>query len=297
MKKPAFITILTPTYNRASYLISLYQSLLNQSDKDFIWLVVDDGSQDNTKLVIEDLANKDERIQYLYKINGGKHRAVNYSKEYINTELVFIVDSDDILDSIAIETIRSDWSNSKYEIVGISYLRRDPSGKTIGDLFTKDYFVSTHLEERIIRRIRGDKAEVWKSSLFFSIPFLEFDDESFFSEQHKYLSISGVGRVLFINKSIYICEYLEGGLSSKIKKLQYHNPNGALENTLILSNKDYPFWIRLKSYIQIYNFSKLSKRRFYDLVTQKNYGSLWVLLIPIAFMYHNIFVCSIERKP
>ena len=96
MNNTPIVTILTPTYNRCDKLKDLYQSLLGQSNKDFIWFIVDDGSTDKTEeAVVAWQDNSPLRIVYKKKPNGGKHTALNYSYQYIETPLTFIVDSDD----------------------------------------------------------------------------------------------------------------------------------------------------------------------------------------------------------
>lgn len=99
------VTILTPTYNRAYTLPRLYNSLLNQSDMRFVWVIVDDGSTDNTKALVESFKTDNFPIMYLYKENGGKHTAVNLGVKYIDTKYTFIVDSDDFLRENAIELV------------------------------------------------------------------------------------------------------------------------------------------------------------------------------------------------
>ena len=100
------ITILTPTYNRAGYLQRLYNSLIGQTSKDFIWFVIDDGSVDGSQQMIQNFQNEN-RISILYQKqeNGGKHRALNRGIAQIETPLTYIVDSDDYLPSDAIEII------------------------------------------------------------------------------------------------------------------------------------------------------------------------------------------------
>ena len=106
MANNPIITILTPSYNRGYCLGQLANSLLNQTNLNYNWIIIDDGSTDNTKEVIECLKNDfGIKLQYLYKKNGGKHTAINYALDYINTELTFIVDSDDQLTNNAIATI------------------------------------------------------------------------------------------------------------------------------------------------------------------------------------------------
>ena len=92
------LTIITTTYNREKEIIRLYKSLCNQTDKNFIWLIIDDGSTDNTNQQIQKFQSENKiKIEYLYKDNGGKHSALNFSSDNIKTEYVLIVDSDDFL--------------------------------------------------------------------------------------------------------------------------------------------------------------------------------------------------------
>lgn len=286
MKSKVKLTILTPTYNRANKIAVLYDSLLRQSNFDFNWVVVDDGSSDNTSKLIHDLMKECPfRIYFIQLENGGKHRAINFAVNQVKTELLFIVDSDDYLTRDAIETILRDWELYKNRVIGLSYLRSYSSGRIIGSEFTSDHLVSSHSKERIIRNSFGDKAEVWKTSEFIKMPFLEFDDEKFFSEQHKYLSISGDGSVLFVNKSIYVCEYLEDGLSTKIRILQFTNPKGTLANALILSSKCYPIDVRFKSFLKVFAYSLISKSKFRLHFKDSDFGYFWLLSSPLGMIY------------
>ena len=107
----AFLTVFTPTYNRAHTLPRTYQSLCRQECKDFVWLVVDDGSTDGTADLVrswQQEANGFE-IRYLYKENGGMHTAHNAAYEVIDTELNVCIDSDDCLADGAVKKILDKW--------------------------------------------------------------------------------------------------------------------------------------------------------------------------------------------
>ena len=102
------LTLLTPTYNRGNLLVRLYESILKQTYRDFEWLIVDDGSTDDTRKVLEgqilnDANNNHLTVRYVYKNNGGKHTAVNKGVDLANGELIFVADSDDMLPENAIE--------------------------------------------------------------------------------------------------------------------------------------------------------------------------------------------------
>jgi glycosyltransferase involved in cell wall biosynthesis len=287
MKQNSYLlSIITPTYNRSRQLRNLYDSLANQNNHKFNWYIIDDGSTDDTNEVVSSFKNSFFEIKFYSQTNLGKHKALNNVLQLVNSELVFIVDSDDILTPDAVDTIYLDWTNNKdEELIGLSYLRKDTRGFIIGDKFTSIKVISTHASERIINDVKGDKAEVWKTSEFKRIPFLEFDNERFFSEQHKYLALSGPGKILFVNKAIYICEYLEDGLSSKIRQLQYENPSGTLANAVSLSQRLFPIKIRLKALLKIYAYGHISGIRFLTVFRDSDYGLHWLLLTPLGLMY------------
>lgn len=99
-------TIFTPTYNRASYLNILFESLQRQTNKNFEWILIDDGSTDDTEKVAEEIKKQANfPFYYFKKENGGKHTAINYGTKYANGEMFFIVDGDDYLGNNAIQMI------------------------------------------------------------------------------------------------------------------------------------------------------------------------------------------------
>ena len=129
------ITILTPAYNRAKTLNRLYNSLLEQTNKNFKWVIVDDGSVDETKDVVDKILQQQKLdVKYYYKANGGKHTALNYGLNEIETELTYVVDSDDYLPKDAVETITTDYEEIKdnKELAGLAYLKADINLNVVG---------------------------------------------------------------------------------------------------------------------------------------------------------------------
>lgn len=109
------LTIFTPAYNRAHTLPRTYESLLVQDCKDFVWLIIDDGSSDNTADLVKEWRTRDNgfEIRYVYKENGGMHTAHNTAYENIDTELNVCIDSDDKLSLGAVKNILSKWKQVK----------------------------------------------------------------------------------------------------------------------------------------------------------------------------------------
>lgn len=228
------LSIFTPTYNRANTLPRLFKSLCNQTDKDFEWIVVDDGSEDDTASLVH-AWQKDSPfpIIYQYQPNGGKHRAINRGLSIAKGELFFIVDSDDYIIPNAVEIILSDWDRVKESgLCGISYLRGYDENSVIGDVFPKNDYVDNFIEVRFNQNIRGDKAEVWVTEYLKEYPFPEFDGEKFLGESWLWIRVSRQHDMLWRNKIIYITEYLEGGLSKSGRKLRIQCPLGGIEMSL-----------------------------------------------------------------
>lgn len=103
-------TVYTPTFNRANTLPRVYDSLKNQSYKDFIWLIIDDGSTDNTKELVNTwISEALIEIRYMYKTYGGKYTAMELAHRSVTTKYVICLNSDDVLLPDAIETFYNQW--------------------------------------------------------------------------------------------------------------------------------------------------------------------------------------------
>ena len=221
----------------------------NQICKDFVWLIVDDGSIDETKFVVEKIRQVSSfPIEYTYKTNGGKHTALNQAIEKANTELFFIVDSDDVLTPDAIQTTCTDWDNYRsYNLSGISYLRGYDDAHVIGDLFPSDHLIDSFANVRVRKHILGDKAEVWATQYLKRFRFPVFEGERFLVESWMWLQVSDLADMLFVNKVIYLTEYLQGGLTQSGRKLRISCPQGGMKFSILLMDKKYPWKDRLKN--------------------------------------------------
>ena len=213
-------TIFTPTYNRAYTLGRLYQSLKRQSFQNFEWLIVDDGSTDNTEELIQSFISEKPffEIHYIKTENGGKHRAINRGLPYAKGELTFLLDSDDWLtdDSLAVidETEKGIPQGQKQEFIGVSGLKLREDEKLIGKTFTGAYMDVIHMQ-RNKTGILGDKADIFYTELLKQYPFPEFDGEKFATERLVWNKMSYDGyKIRYFNQPVQYCEYLEDGLTA-----------------------------------------------------------------------------------
>lgn len=227
------VTVFTPVYNRAYIINDLYQSLQRQTNKEFEWIIIDDGSQDNIIELVNKWIERDHNefaIRFYSVDNGGKHRAINKAVKIAQGDAFFIVDSDDYITDDAIEWINVKWRNIQDDegFAGIAGLKMLKNGKLtgFGKLTFKEYVDATNLE-REKYNLDGDKAEVYKTELLREFPFPEYENEKFVTEAVVWNKIAYEGyKIRWFNKVIYMCDYLEDGLTAKGKQLFIDNPNG-----------------------------------------------------------------------
>lgn len=235
------VTVFTPTYNRAYIIHNLYRSLQRQTDKNFEWIVIDDGSSDDTEMLFQKwTTEKNEFSIIYYKIeNGGKHRAINKAVYMASAEAFFIVDSDDYLVDNAVEKIIK-WFEPIYHIceyAGVSGLKGYEREKPVGGwgTFIGEYVDATNLE-RIQYGLLKDKAEVYKTSVLKKYPFPEFEGENFLTEGIVWNQIAMDGyKIRWFKEVIYICDYLEDGLTKCGYKRYILNPKGYMAYLNLMS--------------------------------------------------------------
>ena len=227
------ITVFTPTYNRGYIIHKLYASLLNQTDKNFEWLVVDDGSTDDTERYFARLLQQNNPfpVRYVKQENGGKHRAINRGVAAAKGEIFFIVDSDDCLSADAIEKIQL-WVkglDGSRKFAGVAGLRCYNDEKTIGGAGVgAGGYVDAKNTERKKYNLLGDKAEAYFTDVLRKYPFPEFEGEKFLSEEAVWNKIAADGYYLrWYSEKIYYTEYLSDGLTKAGDKYA-KNPQGTL---------------------------------------------------------------------
>lgn len=260
------ITVFTPTYNRAYSLPRLYESLKEQTFQDFEWVIVDDGSKDNTTEVIKEFIAKRPffEINY-YKIkNGGKHRAINQGIGRAKGMLFFIVDSDDFLPSNALEWVDIVESSipceNKSDFAGVCGLKCDLSDNIIGKSFSGEYLDITTLE-RGKYGISGDRAEVFYTDLLKKYPFPEIDGEKFCTESLVWNLIAHDGyKLRYFNKNIYSCEYLDDGLTYQGWQLYANNP--IQWGMYVAQERDFGILTKYNLSIQYYKYYLLLHKKY-----------------------------------
>lgn len=285
------VTILTPAYNRGELLFEAYESLVAQYNKNFIWMVVDDGSVDNTEEIIQEFV-QEKKIDIIYykKKNGGKHTALNYGIKEINTELTIILDSDDKLLPNAIDDIENYYEKyKKRDSIGVlCFLRCHSDGKPIISLTNKE-FVDNYVNYRVKQNHPGDMAEVFFTHVLKKYPFPVFDNEKFISEDVVWIEMGLNYDTVFVNKSIYVCDYLTGGLTDSDKKVKFQSPLGSMLRGVKLMNKRCGIKANIRGAI-IYNCYKIEAKRKeinYKELVRSNRPVLCFALYPIGVFFNK----------
>ena len=276
------LTIFTPTYNRAYILEKAYKSLVNQTNKDFIWEIIDDGSSDNTSELVGKWQNeKLIDIKYIKKENGGKHSAYNTLCKNVETELTLLcIDSDDYLTPNAVQIILEAWSKKKKNDKGIVALCDDEKGQnsyciqynseklkncSLSDALSKNYFKAG--------AVFAIESEYMKKFLY-----PEIKGEKFFTEA--YLLYQMDEPFIWLNDKICIREFREDGLTKNTKKLFIKNPNSWYLFNKLRAQKNENKVLKIKYLIYMISFGILSKQK--NIVANSPYRALTVLLYPLG---------------
>lgn len=289
MNKP-LITVFTPTFNRKDLLKTLYQSLCRQTNRDFIWLIIDDGSSDGTDEVVKSWQKENIiNIQYYFKQNGGMHTAHNAAYRLIETELNVCVDSDDAMPPDAIEKTTDFWSSfeRKDEVAGILALDFDINQKHIigGKLPETGTVISC---QDIIKKYQsyGDKKFIYKTDVINSVnEYPEFKGEKIVPLSYKYWLVDRKMPIVTFNEIVCLVDYQENGSTNTIKKQYFKSPKGFLA-----AKKEqmiYPKILKsqVKSAIHYVFFSLLAEEKNYIKNSPKKL--LTLLVLPAGFLYYK----------
>ena len=280
------ITIFTPTYNRVHTLPRLCESLNRQSNKNFEWIIVDDGSTDDTMLVVENYKREmNFSITYYLQQNAGKHIGINKGLELASGELFFIVDSDDWLKEDAVERILFHYSQIRDNSLlgGVCGLKVFENGEKVGGECNFGTLECNSLDFRYKYHIRGDMAEVFKTSVLKTYKFPTTYGEKFCPEALIWNRIAMKYKLRYFYERIYFCEYMPDGLTAKITKLRILNPINTCMHYAELAQMPIPLLQKLKSQINYWRFSFYLENSFVKKIKQIGYSAL--LMYPLGFVF------------
>lgn len=223
------LTVFTPAYNRAHTLPRTYESLLRQENKDFVWLIIDDGSTDNTEELVKSwqTENNGFPIEYIRKENGGMHTAHNTAYRNIHTELNVCIDSDDCMADDAVDKILKKWESVKdKDYAGIIALDTDFDGNIIGKGFPDD-MTETTLTGYYAQGGFGDKKLIYRTDVIKSYPeYPVFEGEKYVALAYKYRLIDQDYKLAVLDDVVCNVEYQTDGSTGTMWKQYLKNPKG-----------------------------------------------------------------------
>lgn len=258
------ITVFTPTFNRADLLLRCFESMKRQTNQNFVWMVIDDGSTDNTQDFLNIWKNEkyDFDFEFYYKENGGLHTAYNEAIAHIKTPLCVCVDSDDFMPDNAIEKILAFWeSNRSKQYAGIVGLDAYLDGTVIGDLLPAQE--SINLIDLMVGRYpikNGDRKIVLRTELYKKYaPMKVFKGEKNFNPHYMHLQISLEYDFLVLNEKLCYVEYQSDGMSNSMLKQYKNSPNSFAEHRkLYLNFPNTPLKFRFRHSIHLVSSCILS---------------------------------------
>lgn len=286
------LTVFTPTYNRAQTLPRLYRSLLQQTCMDFEWLVVDDGSLDETASLLAEWVKESKfTVRYIQKENGGKYRAYNVGLREAKGELFFCVDSDDWLPPHSVERImeQKELLDVTSNIAGFIALKDYANGEIIGNPFHCKETKTTlfHLEEI---GEGGERSLVFKTSIARQYPFPEETHEKFLTESVIYDRYHPYYQFHIINQPLCTCEYQTDGLSSNPQRLMVQNPSGYKLYFSQRIDLESGLFARLKNAIKYHAFRVLSHSSVFP------YKGKHQCLVRLTYPLGNVFAIIYKLK-
>lgn len=282
------ITIFTPTYNRAYTLRRLYRSLLQQTSKDFVWLIVDDGSGDETEGLVRTWIDENKiEIEYYYQENAGKSSAHNKGVELSHTELFVCVDSDDYLVESAVQEVLEVWSKiEREEIIGILAFR----GYEDGSELTK-YSLSGETTGKLMNLYRkgiivGDTMLIYRAELMKECCFPIFENEKFVPEAYLYDQLDEKGLLYVLPRVLYIGQYLDDGYTKHMAELIVDNPKGYYAWIRQRLEKDGKIKERCGDLIRYVSIAiRMNKK---GIVAKSPYPMLTILVYPLGYLFYLI---------
>lgn len=223
------LTVFTPTYNRKELLTRAYESLTRQTVKDFEWLIVDDGSVDETDEAVKKWIDDGIiKIRYTYRQNGGKMRAHNTGVGLAAAELFVCLDSDDYFTDTAVEELLGAYDKAlgstreATDIGGVVAHKGCTGEKLLGDRKFPGAEYST-LYGLYLKGFRGETTLMYRTELLKRFPFPEIEGEKYVPEDYIYDKIDGICVLAVYPRIVTVCEITGDGYTESVKRLKREN--------------------------------------------------------------------------
>ena len=289
------VSLFTPTYNRSYTLDRLYESLVNQTDKNFEWIVVDDGSTDDTQEKVM-AWEKDGliKVRYFYQRNSGKPSAHNRGVEEAQGSLFCCVDSDDYLRCDAVEKIIATWEKRNSNHIGILAFRVHIDGTPItqiGDSVSQ----STLRGAYKYHGLKGDTMLVFDTSVIKKYAFPIIEGEKFIPEGYLYNKLDREGMLIIFREGLYICEYQPDGYTANVDRLLFNNYKSYIFH---VNTRSREVDIFIEQYFDSIRYTAIAfaHLRGQIISNAENKGMAFLALLPGYLLYRRRYMPLMKEK-
>lgn len=298
MMQNIILSIVTPSYNRRELLQRCFESLQRQTDKRFEWIVVDDGSTDDTESAVISCQAEARGfpVYYLKKKNGGKHTALNASHSLLHGKYVLMLDSDDTLTEDAVSLVLEAWAfwDTHPEVGIVTFLKGSDLEHPHCYAADENCPVDIISYPRICP-VSQDACEVIRTELFRKFPFPVFPGEHFLSEGVLWNRVGLTHKCVYINRVIYLCEYLEGGLTRSGRAMRIRNPRGGMCSAHLNMSKRNRLKSRIKNAILFTCYGCFAGMKPSQMAAACDHKSLMWLCLPFGFFLFLYWKHRYER--
>lgn len=286
-------TVFTPTYNRRKLLERLYEYLVSENYSDMEWIVIDDGSNDETRIFMEKIVDGHNfEIKYIFQENAGKYMAFNRAIEEAQGDYFICIDSDDLYIKGAFNKLDKLIYMLRDNHAGICFLAADINNemKIIGDKFPEKLPEANLIDIVCKYHIYGDKGILHRTKILKNYRFPIIPEEKFMTETVLYAQVSQSYKYLLINEVYELVDYQQNGLSSKYRKLMNINPQGAYVNYSLIDKFELKGIVLIKNTVGLLSTTFSLKKGWMKNLQICRHKMCYVLFTPIAYVYYVLFV-------
>ena len=302
--KRSYFSIFIPTFNREKLLPRAFESIEQQSFRDFHVVIIDDGSSDNTRDLVESWSKKVPfEVVYHWQKNQGKHAAHNTALPFLNSELTVILDSDDMLAPDILAKLKSQWEaipkSEREDFAAVEGLTAHLTGEVAGDYFPKDVFDSNYIEIRKKHGVRGDKKNAVRSDVLKAFPYPQFKGERHIRPSILWERIARKYKTRYINEVIQLIEYQPTGLSSNRFALRMRNPRGFRYCYLEQINERadaYTSQELLDSYVKYVRYSFHAGIGVFAQLKDIRFSWRWLASLPVGYIKYISDLFRLKRR-
>ena len=290
-------TVFTPTFNRCELLGRTYESLCRQTFRDFEWLVVDDGSTDDTRGRVEAWQRSAHfAIRYFYQPNGGKHRAHNLAAKQAAGELFAVLDSDDTLTPRAIERLLFHWSSisesDRSHFSGVTCLCIDQHAELVGRTFPSAVLDCRHYELETVFNVTGEKWGCHRTAVLRQFEFPEVPGETYCPEGIVWNRIAARYMVRHVNETLRVYHTESDGVIANWTQVMSHSPCGARRYYQECLQLNAPWQWKLRRAVNYLRYSLHAGVAPWNAVSESPAPAWTVLAAPAAVVCYTRDVMS-----